>query len=72
MKHAVLDTPIVKFHKMCEDIDKWLAGRSLAATDCANTKSIGVQKGDSAEVVLVPWTRGSCARIKLKPLAYGS
>ena len=26
MKHAVLDTPIVKFHKMCEDIDKWLVG----------------------------------------------
>ena len=26
MKHAVLDTPIVKFHKMCEDIDIWLVG----------------------------------------------
>ena len=24
IKHAVLDTPIVKFHKMCEDIDIWL------------------------------------------------
>ena len=24
LKHAVLDTPIVKFHKMCEDIDEWL------------------------------------------------
>ena len=26
MKHVVLDTPVVKFHKMCEDIDKWLVG----------------------------------------------
>ena len=24
MKHAVLDAPTVKLHKMCEDIDKWL------------------------------------------------
>ena len=26
MKHVVLDTPIVKFHKMCEDIGKWPVG----------------------------------------------